>query len=175
MDDRPEAALLLMLERATVAFCSNDPVCNMPQISISEAARLTGKPRSTIHRHLKNGTLSKGKDGQGRPVIDVAELERVYGALQQMGMPQTGATRQSAAPGWDRADLIELEALRRENALLLNERDDLRRRLDLEGEERRRLTALLTDRRQPEAAPVAPTKPAEGRLSRAWSILRGKA
>ncbi len=150
----------------------------MPQISISEAARLTGKPRSTIHRHLKNGTLSKGKDGQGRPVIDVAELERVYGALQQADMVQTGATLQPATPEWDsvdRAKLIEIEALKRENALLLNERDDLRRRLDAEAEERRKLTALLTDQRNPEPVPVAPEKPVQGRLARAWSILRGKA
>lgn len=150
----------------------------MPQISISKAARLTGKPRSTIHRHLKNGKLSKGTDGQGRPVVDVAELERVYGPLQQMDMAQSGATRQTATPEWDRpdrADLIELEALKRENALLLNERDDLRRRLDAEAEERRKLTALLTDQRRSEAAPIAPKKPVEGRLARAWSILRGRA
>lgn len=149
----------------------------MAKISISEASRLTGKPRSTIHRHLEKGKLSKETDGQGRPVIDVAELERVYGPLQQMDMPQTGVTRQLAAPKWDRADradLIEIEGLKRENALLRDERDDLRRRLDAEGEERRKLTALLTDQRRPEPPVPAPTKPMEGRLSRAWSILRGK-
>lgn len=167
-----------MRQSATVAFCSNDPVCNMPKISISEAARLAGKPRSTIHRHIEKGKLSREMDGQGRPVIDVAELERVYGPLQQADMAQTGATRQPATSGWDRtdgADLIELEALKREKALLLNERDDLRRRLDAEAEERRKLTALLTDQRRSEPAPISPQKPAEGRLSRAWSILRGKA
>lgn len=149
----------------------------MPKISISEAARLTGKPRSTIHRHLDKGKLSKETDGQGRPVIDVAELERVYGTLQQADMAQTGAVLQSATPEWDRADrvnLIELEALKRENALLLNERDDLRRRLDVEGEERRKLTALLTDQRKPEPIVLSPEKPVQGRMARAWSILRGK-
>lgn len=166
-----------MLERATVSFCSNDPARNMPKISISEASRLAEKPRSTIHRHIGNGKLSKEMDGQGRPVIDVAELERVYGPLQKADMPQTGAMRQSATPerdSADRAGLVELEVLRRENALLLDERNDLRRRLDAEAEERRKLTALLTDQRPPAPPAISPQKPAEGRLSRAWSILRGK-
>ncbi len=52
--------------------------------------------------------------------------------------------------------------------------NDLRRRLDDETEERRtaqaKLTALLTDQRA-----TAPQKATEGRLARAWSILRGKA
>ncbi len=150
----------------------------MAKISISEASRLSGKPRSTIHRHLINGKLVKEIDGQGRPVIDVAELERVYGSLRQVDMSQNGATRQFATPGWDKADrgdLIEIEGLKRENALLRDERDDLRRRLDAESEERRKLTALLTDQRKPEPVILAPEKPVEGRLSRAWSILRGKA
>ena len=51
--------------------------------------------------------------------------------------------------------------------------DDLRRRLDQEAEERRRLTLMLTDQR--ERAPTAPAA-AEGRLARAWAIiLKGKA
>ena len=150
----------------------------MAKISISEASRLSGKPRSTIHRHLANGKLVKEIDGQGRPVIDVAELERVYGSLRQVDMAQNGATLHSAPSQWDRpdrADLIEIESLKRENALLRDERDDLRHRLDVEGEERRKLTALLTDQRRQEPPAIAPQKPAQGRLARAWLILRGKA
>lgn len=149
----------------------------MSKISISEAARLTGKPRSTIHRHLDNGKLVKEQDGQGRPVIDVAELERVYGSLRRPDMRQNGATRQSATPerdSVDRTSLVEIEALKRENDLLRDERDDLRRRLDAEGEERRRVTAILTDQRRPDPVPVASEKPGEGRLLRAWRILRGQ-
>jgi hypothetical protein len=50
--------------------------------------------------------------------------------------------------------------LREQVALLKDERDDLRRRLDAEAEERRRVTALLTDQR-----PAAPR--------RRWWRLRG--
>jgi hypothetical protein len=51
--------------------------------------------------------------------------------------------------------------------------DDLRRRLDQEAEERRRLTLMLTDQR--ERASTAPQKATDGRLARSWAILTGKA
>jgi hypothetical protein len=50
----------------------------MATVSISEAARLTGKGRETLYRHAKAGKLSIGKDELGNPVIDTAELFRVY-------------------------------------------------------------------------------------------------
>lgn len=149
----------------------------MAKISISEASRLIGKPRSTIHRHLSQGKLSREKDGLGHSVIDLSELERVYGPLRQADMSETGASLHLATVGQDivdRAALIELEAVKRENALLRDEREDLRRRLDTESEERRKLTAILTDQRKPEPPAPSPEQPKEGRLSRAWSILRGK-
>ena len=122
----------------------------MPKISISEASRRTGKPRSTLHRHIKTGKLSKEFDELGNPIIDMSELERVYGSLLSPDMKPDGATLQFA-PGrrtaLDIESQIALEILKRENALLRDERDDLRRRLDAEAEERRRLTALLTDHR----------------------------
>lgn len=49
----------------------------MAKISISEASRLIGKNRSTLHRHIKLGKLSKMMDGDV-PVIDTSELARVY-------------------------------------------------------------------------------------------------
>jgi hypothetical protein len=122
----------------------------MPKISISEASRRTGKPRSTLHRHIKTGKLSREFDELGNPIIYMSELERVYGHLLSPDMKPDGATLQSAPDNRTTLDIeaqIELEALRRENALLRDERDDLRRRLDAEAEERRRLTALLTDHR----------------------------
>jgi len=44
----------------------------------------------------------------------------------------------------------QLEGLSGELEQVKSERDDLRRRLDSEAEERRKLTALLTDQRKPE-------------------------
>lgn len=53
----------------------------MAEVNISEAARLAQKGRSTIQRYIKDGKLSCGKDAQGNPVIDTAELVRVFGKL----------------------------------------------------------------------------------------------
>ena len=50
----------------------------MAIVSISEAARLTGKTRATIHRHINTGKLSKTKDDAGTIGIDISELIRVY-------------------------------------------------------------------------------------------------
>lgn len=53
----------------------------MPLVSISEAARLTGKNRSTLHRHIQQGKLSKTIDETGESKIDTSEILRVYGAF----------------------------------------------------------------------------------------------
>ena len=50
----------------------------MAIVSISEASRLTGKTRATIHRHINTGKISKTKDDTGATGIDISELIRVY-------------------------------------------------------------------------------------------------
>lgn len=45
-------------------------------VSIQKAIQLTGKSRSTIERHIKNGKLSRSGEG-----IDTSELLRAYGAF----------------------------------------------------------------------------------------------
>ncbi|MGI3399668.1 helix-turn-helix domain-containing protein [Providencia stuartii] len=55
----------------------------MAQVSISEAARLTGKSRKTLHTYISNGKLTKVTDSQGKPKIDVSELIRVFGELSK--------------------------------------------------------------------------------------------
>ena len=50
----------------------------MAIVSISEASRLTGKTRATIHRHINTGKLSKTKDDIGIVGVDISELIRVY-------------------------------------------------------------------------------------------------
>ena len=50
----------------------------MAIVSISEASRLTGKTRATIHRHINTGKLSTTKDDTGAVGVDTSELIRVY-------------------------------------------------------------------------------------------------
>lgn len=90
----------------------------MPKVSISEAARLAGKPRSTIHRHINQGKISKEKNGLGNPVLDVSELERVYGPLKEADTKRTVAKGHSEADITTSADREELAVLRREVELL---------------------------------------------------------
>jgi len=48
------------------------------KFSISAAARLTGKSRTTLSGHIKAGKLSCETDANGNKVIDASELARVY-------------------------------------------------------------------------------------------------
>jgi len=54
----------------------------MSIVSISEAARLTGKSRRTLHRHIDAGHISRSHTHFGEKGIDVSELIRVYGELK---------------------------------------------------------------------------------------------
>jgi len=136
----------------------------MPRISISEAARLVGKPRSTLHRHIENGTLSKEVDGQGKPVLDVAELERVYGPLLQADMKPNAAVRHLATSDTVAADRAEIEGLRRETVLLREQLQDVKQERQKWQEEAdnwrkqaERTTLLLTnDSRPPAPEPAHP-------------------
>jgi len=54
----------------------------MPIVSISEAARLTGKARSTIQSYIKAGKISKTTDNHtGNTGIEISELLRVFGKI----------------------------------------------------------------------------------------------
>lgn len=53
----------------------------MAIVSISEAARLVGKNRSTLQRHIASGKISKATDASGNQGIDTSELIRFYGFI----------------------------------------------------------------------------------------------
>jgi hypothetical protein len=138
----------------------------MAAIGLAAAARMTGRNPSTIHRAMKNGKLSYTKDAAGERRIEVAELERVFGIKPTS--TTAGGFSNGATPGNGAASIAsnathgpELVALQR----LLDERErtiadlresnrDLRSRLDVEAEDRRRMTderrqllGMLIDRR----------------------------
>ena len=115
----------------------------MAKHSISEAARLSSKSRSTLHRHIKCGKLSKEIGLGGDPVIDTSELRRVYGDLLQPGAAGAQVPEQLASPHHPALE-AEYVALRRENEALREERD----RWAAQAE---RLTSLLADQRPPRA------------------------
>ncbi|SMD12992.1 hypothetical protein [Primorskyibacter flagellatus] len=128
--------------------------------SLSEAAKATGKNKTTIQRAIKNGKISAAKGDSGSYEIEPSELHRVFpptAAQHDAQHPQSNDT-QHRGFAFNRSDLervFELEkalAVAREKAQGLEAQkdqmadtiNDLRKRLDSsEG----RITALLTDDR----------------------------
>ena len=71
----------------------------MALVSISEAAKLSGKDKKTLYRYIKEGKLSvtNATDAtgvkSGMRQVDVSELVRVFGALRSIDVKNaTGAT-----------------------------------------------------------------------------------
>jgi excisionase family DNA binding protein len=119
--------------------------------TIREAAKSTGRSKATIHRAVQSGRVSATKDeATGEWRIDPAELHRVFPAVS-MGQMRDGELRQSEIADETAILRVQLEQERaerqRERAQLERTIDDLRERLDREAEERRKLTAILTDQR----------------------------
>ena len=63
----------------------------MAKISISEAARLTGKSRTTLHRLIKTGELSTCHGARNARMVYVSELIRVFGPLEYRPSEQVAA------------------------------------------------------------------------------------
>jgi hypothetical protein len=122
--------------------------------TLGQAAKAAGVSKTTIQRALRaTGTkaLSATRLEDGSYDIDPAELLRVFGGRRagsgdgERVAPVTVSVLQPLR--------LEVDMLREQLAMLKDERDDLRQRLDRSEEERRqaqeRVTALLTDQRPP--------------------------
>ena len=98
-------------------------------VTIQRATQLTGKSRSTIERHIKNGRLSKSGEG-----IDTSELLRVYGAFIQNSDVSGDASKDDLVTQREQWLMQQIEDLKREH--------QERERHYIEREQR--LMALLT-------------------------------
>ena len=125
-------------------------------LSLGEAAKQTGKSKATISKYIKKGDLSANKNNAGYFEIEPSELFRVF----PKGEQQTGVIEQSQTPKMNTVNSAlekEIELLRERLADKDSVISDLRKRLDGENEERRKLTTmLLTDMRD-----KSPEKPSE--------------
>ncbi len=66
----------------------------MAKVGAQRAAVLTGKSKSTVQRAMNSGKLSYELDQNNRRVIDVSELERVFG-IQQQSLKEPAAQNQA--------------------------------------------------------------------------------
>lgn len=141
-------------------------------LTLGEAAKAANVSKPTLSKAVKEGRLSAEKQPDGSYRIQPSELFRAY-------PPETHKNRFANTNIVERDTdngnpLIanEVTSLREQLFILTQERerernqlnaqiDDLRRRLDdeaesrrIEGEERRKLTAILTDQRHPSSEPT---------------------
>ncbi|WP_238935567.1 helix-turn-helix transcriptional regulator [Enterobacter hormaechei] len=56
----------------------------MARVSISEAARLTGKSRTTLHRLIKAGDQTNCSGERNAKMVDTSELLRVFDPFEQL-------------------------------------------------------------------------------------------
>lgn len=94
------------------------------QLTIPKAAKLYGKHRSTIHRHIQSGRLSCGFRGDGTRVVEMTELIRCYGEPKHLPdemQPSTASQQAEMQQAmWQTLQTMhrELVALRQEVAEL---------------------------------------------------------
>lgn len=106
----------------------------MPELNLSQAARLYGKSRMTLHRHCRSGRVTSRVSDDGQRLIDLSELIRAYGEPPNSVTPDTPSeASRRYTPGntlpneRDNLLLRELQALREQVTQLQEEVRELRR------------------------------------------------
>lgn len=119
----------------------------MASLSAKAAATQVGMTKAGLLKAVRNGKVSAQKDHNGEWQIDPAELFRVYPPVNRnVGdeHPQVDDGTQDRT----QAFIAEIEGLRELVEAERRRGDDLARRLDQEGQERRQLQAVLMDARE---------------------------
>lgn len=164
-----------------VAWCGARPgrrpggyTGRQPMLTLGQAARTTGKSKTTLTRAIKAGRLSATRRDDGSYEIDGAELSRVYAtvAAPVPGEISTGNAARDATPDRDTGATVDVELLTRQAALeaelaglkamvdeLRQSRDQAQRQADSWQQQAERATIAL-------AAPAAPAR-------RWWKRLTG--
>ncbi len=109
----------------------------MAKVTLQRAAELTGKARSTIHRAMASGRLSFEKDGNGDRLVDVSELERVFGISPERN--DAPALQQDDTHPSEMRTQLELSRLKAEM---------LQERLDEMREERTQLLSTIREKEE---------------------------
>lgn len=133
------------------------------KLNISQAAKVVGKARSTLYKHMASGKLTSEKDEFDNPVIDVSELQRVYPKLDMDALNETAGVvtdnvvkQQSETPSLhSKIQHLELQLQHAEEKLQISEE----RRREAEDREQKLLgvvekQSLLLAAPKEDAAPV---------------------
>ena len=140
--------------------------------SLGEAAKATGKQKSTILNALRNGRLSGKKNDSGQWEIDPAELHRVYEPVSSNSATKHITERHETANeiGVLQAKLEALQQhLSREQETVNDLREERARLLNV-IEEQTGTVKQLTHHHEKKTS----QRPPEGRIAKAWAALTGK-
>ena len=99
----------------------------MAKVGAQRAAELTGKSKSTIQRAMNNGKLSYEKDANDRRVVDVSELERVFGLQKSTTSeesPSAEAELQKAT------EILETERMKMRIRMLEDQLDNAKEQIE---------------------------------------------
>jgi DNA-binding transcriptional MerR regulator len=119
----------------------------MTYFTLNEAAKQTGKSKSTISKYLKEGKISYIEKTENGYKLDPAEVFRVFAKTEH----ETGVNEQTRTIGEHVEHKVlekEIELLRERLADKEQENGKLWQRLDEESAERRKLTMILSDMRE---------------------------
>jgi len=130
----------------------------MALVSISEAARLTGKARSTLHKYIKQGRLSTTTDqNTGKKNIETSELIRVFGKISNLSATASDSITsvsklQQETPNDTQSLQAKLQLLEQENTHLKAEKELLSKNLD----DIRQAMLLIESKLPTTLEPIAP-------------------
>lgn len=122
------------------------------QLNISQIHRLTGKARSTITNHMKQGKLSFVLDADGNKVVEASEVTRVYGdhfevdgdgKLKAKSKNAANQVASAGSSGQHLEKLLEVEKKERERERRQLEETIEHLRSDLEKSQERESRATL--------------------------------
>ncbi|MAF98007.1 MAG: entry exclusion 1 domain-containing protein [Micavibrio sp.] len=99
----------------------------MAKVGAQRGAELTGKSKSTIQRAMNSGKLSYELDANGRRVIDVSELERVFG-LQNMSSDNSSNTVEAELE--KASSMLEMERMKMRILMLEKQIESMEEQMD---------------------------------------------
>ena len=117
----------------------------MSIVTINEAANLVDKSIKTIYRHIESGKLSCVIDDNGRKVVDMAELVRVYGLDLSLIENDNKVSMSDNGNGVEN-NIIHLEKEIELLKMLLVEKDKLLNEKDQRNADLKQALMLLEDK-----------------------------
>ena len=134
-------------------------------LSAKDAAEAVGMTKQGVIKAIKDGKISANKNEKGQWDIQPVELFRVYDPVDVIDSQQNDnsssllTTEIDSGLSLKNTELqLKLDAALEKVSALESDKEDYKNRLDVESEERRKLTMMITHQQQ-----KPPEKPIEGR------------